>query len=392
MKLSYDDAQRDPRRTLADAPAITKIDDPPQVPPRVEQTGSGFFDPFNTGEEPGTIHLRRVLRNGRETFLIDGQIGYRDRHLGVFLVPNPAKPFSTDLASVPQIFTWLVPKTGEHLPAALLHDGLVPPSAGTYIGPRITRQEADRIFRDGMRDLGTGWIRRWLVWTAVTFATEIDEGFSRGAWKTAKGVRILFAPAVFIAAIVILGVMATIDLFDGAALVPWMGDRRSTPYELLAGGLFALVIPAALSLIFSPRKMTRAALILGISMALFLHVTLVLVMLLLLYNGAEATVSAAQGRESWKAAARWFSGLGASVILLLVLVKAAMKIAPDWSFKLPLVEVVADGIGSLGVWIWELSGWFYLLPLAALLWFFFRLLAARITPSPENTNGVIAGR
>jgi hypothetical protein len=151
MKLSYDDAQRDPRRTLADAPAITKIDDPPQVPPRVEQTGSGFFDPFNTGEEPGTIHLRRVLRNGRETFLIDGQIGYRDRHLGVFLVPNPAKPFSTDLASVPQIFTWLVPKTGEHLPAALLHDGLVPPSAGTYIGPRITRQEADRIFRSGHR-------------------------------------------------------------------------------------------------------------------------------------------------------------------------------------------------------------------------------------------------
>ena len=31
----------------------------------------------------------------------------------------------TDLTSVPWLFTWLVPKTGAHLPAALLHDGLV---------------------------------------------------------------------------------------------------------------------------------------------------------------------------------------------------------------------------------------------------------------------------
>ena len=192
MKLSYDEALQDPRQTRIED-SITKIDDPPVLPPSVEQTGSGFFDPHNTGEEPGTIHLRRVLRNGRETFLVDGQVGYRDKECRVFLVPNPAKPFDTDLASVPQIFTWLVPRSGVHLPAAILHDGLVPPSAKTYVGPAVTRQQADRIFRDAMRDLGTGWIQRWLIWTAVTFATEADEGFNRDAWKTGKGMRILVA-------------------------------------------------------------------------------------------------------------------------------------------------------------------------------------------------------
>jgi hypothetical protein len=329
-----------------------------------------------------------VLRNGKETFLVEnGRIGYRDRELGVFLVPNPAKPFTTDLASIPQIFTWLVPKSGEHLPAAILHDGLIPPSDQTYVGPAITRQQADRIFRDGMRDLGTGWIRRWLVWTAVTFATEADEGVREGAWRTAHGARILVRLAVFTGTIVMLGIMATIDLFDRAELVPWMGDRRTTPYELLAGGLFALVVPAVLSMIFLTRKMTRAALILGIAMALFLHVTLIIVSLLLLYNGAEAAISAAQGRERWKAAARWFSGLATVGVLLLVLVKAALRIAPDWSFKVPLVESVAEGIGSLAAWIWDLSGWFYLAPLAACLWLFFVLLAGKITPSPGSADG-----
>jgi hypothetical protein len=392
MKLSYDEARHDPRRTLVETPAITRIDDPPTLPPLVEQTGSGFFDPENTGEEPGTIHLRRVLRNDSETFLVDGRIGYRDKELGVFLVPNPAKPFDTDLASVPQIFTWLVPKSGEHLPAAILHDGLIPPSQGTYVGPVITRQQADRIFRDGMRDLGTGWIRRWLVWTAVTFATEADEGFNRGAWKTGPGVRILTRLAVFIGTIVMLGIMATIDLFDRAALLPWMGDHRTSAYELLVGGLFALVIPAALSLLFWPRKMIRAAVILGIAMALFLHVTLFILLLLLLYNGAEASISAVHGRGSWNAAVRWFAGLGTVVVGLLVLTKLALTIPRGWgwSFKVPLVQGMAEEIGRVGTWIWDLSGWVYLLPLAGCLWLFFGSRAPKTNPSRGNTKGAAA--
>jgi hypothetical protein len=167
-----------------------------------------------------------------------------------------------------------------------------------------------------------------------------------------------------------------------------MGDEWSAAYEFLVGGLFALIVPTALSVLFWPRKMTRAAIILGISMALFLHATLILVVLLVLYNGAEAAVSAAQGRESWKSAGRWFSGLGTLVVGLLLLVKVALQIPRGWgwSFKVPLVEGVADQIGRAGTWIWDLSGWFYLLPLAACLLLFFRLLATKITHPPSKSE------
>ncbi len=62
------------------------------------------------------------------------RIAYRDRHLGELLVPRVTRTFRTDLTSVPALFTWLVPKTGLHLPATLLHDGLIhPPDDVTYV-------------------------------------------------------------------------------------------------------------------------------------------------------------------------------------------------------------------------------------------------------------------
>ncbi len=59
---------------------------------------------------------------------------------------------------MPSWFTWLIPKSGLHLPAALIHDGLVvaPGEPQTYVADHeIPRATADQIFRDGMRDLGT---------------------------------------------------------------------------------------------------------------------------------------------------------------------------------------------------------------------------------------------
>ena len=120
------------------------------------------------------IVLERHLTDGLETFSLERRIAYRDRHLGEILVP--ASPdFRTDLTSTPALFTWLVPKTGEHLPAALVHDALVAgggdPSYTSTDGHVIDRVEADRVFRDAMADTGTGVVRRWIVWAAVTTAT-----------------------------------------------------------------------------------------------------------------------------------------------------------------------------------------------------------------------------
>ena len=144
-----------------------------------------------------------------------------------FQVPRDLVGFRTDLASTPQYFTWLIPGIGVHLPAILLHDGLVydKNQKPSYIGPSIERHEADRIFRDAMKALGTGPIRRWMIWAASALATAWEE---RLAWK-----------ALLIGTFLLmftLGALATLDLLDVVAIYPWMGDQ-AWYWEIIGGGV-----------------------------------------------------------------------------------------------------------------------------------------------------------
>ena len=227
------------------------------------------------GADPRIV-LERHAEEGVETFALERRLAYRDRHLGELLVP--ADPdFRTDLTSVPALLTWLVPKTGAHLPAALLHDALVagrddPTSYVSTAGREVDRVEADRIFRDAMADTGTGVIRRWIVWTAVTVAT-IFVGRAV-PWTPAKHWSYRIAAAVTIVTILWLGYSSTSDLFDrswvGAVDVPWMGDRPW--WAEVAGGLSgAIVLPLALSLLWGRLRMAGA--IAGVLLAVLLHVT-----------------------------------------------------------------------------------------------------------------------
>jgi len=71
--------------------------------------------------------------------------------------------FVTDFASVPGLFTWLIPRYGRFTKAAILHDYLCDEAkAGRFI-----RAQADGIFRRVMRELGIGFLRRWIMWAAV---------------------------------------------------------------------------------------------------------------------------------------------------------------------------------------------------------------------------------
>ena len=127
-----------------------------------------FFDAA-TG---GTMVLQLEPDGAR--FRILRPFGYRDpAYADPFVVPADVATFRTDLASIPWFFAWLVPGLGTHLPAVLLHDGLVvkPGEGQTHVGPEATREEADRILRDAMASLGTPVVRRWLMWTAVILAT-----------------------------------------------------------------------------------------------------------------------------------------------------------------------------------------------------------------------------
>lgn len=255
-----------------------------QVQPQVSRfydggtlpTSHGPGEPPDPAEEMRIV-LERHAEEGVETFALERRLAYLDRHLGELLVP--ATPdFRTDLTSVPALFTWLVPKTGAHLPAALLHDALVagdddPTSYVSTEGHEVDRVEADRVFRDAMADTGTGVVRRWIVWAAVTVAT-IFVG-RPVPWTPARQWAYRFAAGTTILAIVYLGYSSTADLLDRswplALDVPWMG-HRSFLAELAGGLAGAIVVPLALSLLWGRLRMAGA--IAGVMLAVLLHVTL----------------------------------------------------------------------------------------------------------------------
>jgi hypothetical protein len=98
------------------------------------------------------------------------------------VVPTPpGKPFATDLASVPRSLTWLFPRYGRYSKAAVLHDFLCrefrsPPTEGAAaptVLPLSDRSDADEVFRLLMQELGVPWLRRWLMWAAVSWTTLI---------------------------------------------------------------------------------------------------------------------------------------------------------------------------------------------------------------------------
>jgi hypothetical protein len=233
--------------------------------------------------------LQRLIEDGREIFKLEQPIGYWDHLVGAVIVPASLALFRTDLTSVPRYFTWLVPTTGLHLPAALVHDGLVhdPLEPQTYIADKvIDRATADRIFRDGMRDLGASWVQRWLVWTAVATATIFKEPFKRTWWPR-------IAVALTVLVIVVLGTAATIDLIDCRAPLPWMADRPGW-LEVVYGAIAAVIIPALLSLLWRPRW--QAGLIAGIALALLLHVTVAIAIVFAIYSAIESLLDGKIGR------------------------------------------------------------------------------------------------
>jgi len=272
-------------------------------------------------ERPPIIVLSRELDEDVQEFRMTRRIGYRDRVFGELLVPDDLHTFETDLTSVPAVFAWLVPKTGAHLPAALLHDGLVyspgqPPSYVSTDGHDIDRAEANRVFRDAMADTGTGIVRRWLMWSGVTATTMIQ---GRGThWSKWRRLHYRIAALGTILAITLLGIASTVDLLDVRPAwippVPWMGEQ-GTFAELVAGGAAAIALPFLLALTWG--QFWKAGAILGISLALLLHVTIAILGLTLLYQVLEHSAS------------RW-PRTAVALAAAVVLVAAAAFVASVW--------------------------------------------------------------
>ena len=79
---------------------------------------------------------------------------------GIIRVP---KGFRTDYASVPRIFRNIINSYGKHGRAAVVHDWLY--SSQCKID--VTREEADKIFLEIMKECGVGSIKRNLMYRMV---------------------------------------------------------------------------------------------------------------------------------------------------------------------------------------------------------------------------------
>lgn len=270
--------------------------------------------PWPDGEPPShhepvapAVDLRRVLVGEREEFELRQRISYDacigDRRVTV-VVPQADGRFTTDLTSVPRWFTWLVPKSGAHLPAALVHDGLVhdpgdPRTYETSDGDPVDRIDADRVFRDAMRDTHVGVVRRWLVWSAVTLASlwlgpRPPERWPRWRVWYHRSVALLL-----LGVILFLGAGATAELVDqqvrGLPDLPWMTEGRW--WEELATGLSgAVVVPVALSVLWG--RYWPAPAIAGVALATLVHATIVVGLVAAGYQLAEAVTNGPR-RAPW---------------------------------------------------------------------------------------------
>lgn len=238
-----------------------------------------FFDAATGG--PLALELRSI--DGRK-FTMLRRIGYQSNQFGEpFIVPADLATFETDLASVPDVFLWLVPRSGVYAPAAALHDALTS-TPEAQLGPQVPRATADVIFREAMQDLGTGKVRTWMMWSAVTIDT---------MWQTRR-LAARLAIVVTFAVIVGLGTLSTLDLFDVVNVLPWMGHRVWWQ-ELIGGFLAAVIIPPLLAPTWG--RFWRAEVITTWALAFLLHVTVALAIIYGIYLALERLVSGPQNQR-----------------------------------------------------------------------------------------------
>jgi hypothetical protein len=145
--------------------------------------------------------------------------------------------FVTDFATVPRFLRWLINTYGPFTRAAVLHDYLLSMLAawwkarpvdwagGGYDwiknGPPATSREADGIFRRVMQDLDVPGPTRWIMWTAVRWASLFSpyRSYGREIHKDLPamlGVSVLAFVPVTLGAIPVLISLGLIRIFTGA--------------------------------------------------------------------------------------------------------------------------------------------------------------------------------
>jgi hypothetical protein len=132
----------------------------------------------------GILRLEEVTDDLGQTLMRDGRVVWRlldplywmaDSGDTSPMITVPAG-FETDLASIPRLARGLIPSSGPWQRAAVIHDWLYATQGSWGLAPphfKLTRAQADNVFRDAMAAAGVNWITRQAMWTAVRI----------GGWK-----------------------------------------------------------------------------------------------------------------------------------------------------------------------------------------------------------------
>jgi hypothetical protein len=125
----------------------------------------------------------------------------------------------TDFASVPRVFVWFIPRYGRYTKAAILHDYL----CGTVVpAGRISRIDADGIFRQAMRELGVPFLRRWIMWAAVRLGALTNADGRKKWWTEAWRVVLVAAVALPVVTPAAAVIVITLLAFYLVELVVWI--------------------------------------------------------------------------------------------------------------------------------------------------------------------------
>lgn len=105
--------------------------------------------------------------------------------------------YITDGASVPRALSWLYPKYGPYLKAAIVHDYLLTDVLPTG---QIESNRVDEIFKEAMEDLDIPKFRQWAMWCGVRWGAMFNKHRRKGSLKTFPKVALvslLMFPIVF---------------------------------------------------------------------------------------------------------------------------------------------------------------------------------------------------
>ncbi len=159
----------------------------------------------------------------------------------------------TDLASIPGPFRWWVGRYGVHTPAALIHDYFIGEPGTTPRPVDVSEQQIDTYFRTMLKESDVGFLRRWIIWSAVAYRTRLKSGgpkmLSLVVWSMLALVGLIgFVVGVVVSAPVWL--LAVLALLPIPAAGLW-GEQVAAGLVIAYVGVPFLAAPALLAALLS---------------------------------------------------------------------------------------------------------------------------------------------